>query len=517
MFNKKFWRPTLLFIVLIELISFATFLLPELRIISFTLIASAFLIASLIDLKYGILIILTELIIGSKGGYLFSLEMDGSSLSIRITFWLILLSVWFMKTFLPAVFKKQTKQLLIINNTWFKYFGILMVFILWGLLNGFLNHNSFSNIFFDFNGYLYFLLIFPLFSILINKNADAIKSISNKIIQVASMAILWISAKTLILLFLFSHKLDYINSYLYSWVRTSGVGEITQVQGGFYRIFFQSHIFVLAAFTVFLIIAISFINNQKYKIKELIKNKQFIFLFSFLVILSMTSLVSMSRSNWVGFIISLGLIFIYSAWRFKLKGVITFSVLSATLFALSFVLVVGLVKFPYPKAIGGFATGDLFAERASEIKNEAGISSRWNLLPELSKEIKSSPLLGQGFGSTVTYISNDPRVRNNNIDGVYTTFAFEWGWLDTWLKMGILGFLSYILFLFVLINKLIKKSIAKNYNNNIILIAIAIILIALSAINFFSPYLNHPLGIGLILYSAFLMESLPIKKEKSKK
>ncbi len=432
-------------------------------------------------------------------------------MSIRITFWLILLSAWFVKALLPALVRRNTKQLLVINNTWFKYFGVLMFFILWGLLNGFLNNNSFANIFFDFNGYLYFLLIFPLFSILIKKNAKQIKKLSSEIIQVASVAIFWISAKTLILLFLFSHKLDFINSYLYSWVRTSGVGEITQVQGGFYRIFFQSHIFILAAFTVFLIIAISFINNQKHKVKELIKNKQFIYLFSFLIILSMTSLVSMSRSNWVGFIISLGLIFVYSAWQFKLKGVVIFSVLSVTLFALSFILVVGLVKFPYPKAIGGFATGDLFAERASEIKNEAGVSSRWNLLPELSKEIKLSPLLGRGFGSTVTYISNDPRVRNNNIDGIYTTFAFEWGWLDTWLKMGILGFLAYVIFLFVLIKRLIKESIAKHYNKNI-LIALAIILISLSAINFFSPYLNHPLGIGLILYSIFLAESLFLQK-----
>lgn len=512
MFNKNFWRPTLLYIILIELISLAVFLLPEFRIFSFVIVASAFLIASLIDLRYGVLIVLAELIIGSKGGYLFSLEMDGRVLSIRITFWLILLSVWCLKVVLPALIQGKLKKFLVINNTWFKYFGILMFFVSWGLLNGFLNKNSFSNIFFDFNGYLYFLLIFPLFSLLVNKKKSDIKKISSEVIQVASVAVLWISAKTLILLFLFSHKLDYINSYLYSWVRTSGVGEITQVQGGFYRIFFQSHIFVLAAFTVFLIIAISFINKKEKKRKGLIKNKQFIYLFSFLTLLLTTTLVSMSRSNWVGFLISMGLISLYSIWKFKLKGLLSFLSLLFLLSVFSFILVIGLVKFPYPKAISGFQTGDLLTKRASAIKNEAGVSSRWNLLPKLSKEIKSSPLLGSGFGSTVTYISNDPRVRENNVDGIYTTFAFEWGWLDIWLKMGILGFLAYVLFIFVLIVAIIK-AIKKQHYYQDVFISMAIILVSLSVINFFSPYLNHPLGIGLILYLIFSVESLTATKK----
>ncbi len=512
MFNKNFWRPTLLYIILIELISLATFLLPELRIFSFVLIVSLFLIVSLIDLRYGILIVLSELIMGSKGGYLFSLEMDGKALSIRITFWLILIFVWIVKFFLPALIKKNLKQYLIVSNIWFKYFGILMLFILWGLINAFLNHNSFSNIFFDFNGYLYFLLIFPLFAIVVNKTSKQIKKISNEIIQVVLVSVAWISAKTLILLFLFSHQLNYINSYVYSWVRKSGVGEITQVQGGFYRIFFQSHIFILPVFVVSLLVAAAIIHKKEYKIKKIIKDKNFISLFLFLIVLSASSLVSMSRSNWVGFLLAIILIFVYSIWRFKSKGMASVFLLFVVVLVLSFIFVIGLVKFPYPKAIGGFQTGDLFSERASEIKNEAGVSSRWNLLPELVKEIKSSPLLGHGFGTTVTYISNDPRIRNNNPDGAYTTFAFEWGWLDAWLKMGFFGFLAYVIFLTAIVIKLIKKSIFSQYPNQDIFASLAIVLIALSAVNFFSPYLNHPLGIGLILYSLFFLESLNAKK-----
>ncbi len=513
MFNKEFWRPSLLYIILAELLSFGIFLIPELRIFGFILVSIIFLIVSLFDLRYGILIVLAELILGSKGGYLFSLEINDNLLSIRITFWIIILSVWFVKFFLPSLAKGTVKQYLIINKVWFKYFIVLMFFILWGLLNGFLNHNSFSNIFFDFNAYLYFLLILPLFSVLLNKDTNKIKQIFSEIIQVFSVSVFWLSIKTLILLFLFSHRLDFINSYLYSWIRSSGVGEITQIQGGFYRIFFQSHIFVLAALIAFFVFSISFVVKNKLRFNSAIKNKQFIYLFILLTLLSMTSLVSMSRSNWLGFVIAIFLVFIYSWWRFKSKGFISFMSLFLFVSAFSFISVISLVKFPYPKAIGGFDAGNLFTERAKEIKNEAGVSSRWNLLPKLSEEIKLAPLLGKGFGTTVTYISNDPRVRNNNIDGVYTTFAFEWGWLDIWLKLGLFGVLSYIVFLCIIIIEIFKIAVKnKNYNSEIF-ISFSIILFMLGVINFFSPYLNHPLGIGLILYSLFLFYLLDYQIE----
>ncbi len=222
----------------------------------------------------------------------------------------------------------------------------------------------------------------------------------------------------------------------------------------------------------------------------------------------MTTLVSMSRSNWVGFIVAIILLAIFSYAKYKYKGLINFSLLFVSLLLASFVLIVVLVKFPYPKAIGGFTTGDLLTERASEIKNEAGVSSRWNLLPELTKEIKSSLFLGKGFGSTVTYVSNDPRVRNNNKDGVYTTFAFEWGWLDVFLKLGFLGVLSYFLFLVIIIIKTSKDLLILKSKDRDVIIALLISIVSLSAINFFSPYLNHPLGIGMILFSIFIIDSL---------
>src|SRR3990172_9941899 len=77
----------------VELFSFFGFLYPQAGTILFFLIVFATLVASFWRLEYGLLIILAELFIGSKG-YLFSLDIDGSVVSIRIALFLIIMAVW---------------------------------------------------------------------------------------------------------------------------------------------------------------------------------------------------------------------------------------------------------------------------------------------------------------------------------------------------------------------------------------------------------------------------------------
>ena len=90
------------------------------------------------------------------------------------------------------------------------------------------------------------------------------------------------------------------------------------------------------------------------------------------------------------------------------------------------------------------------------------------------KEISQEPFFGQGYGATVTYLSQDPRVLENNPSGLYTTYAFEWGYLDIWLKLGIGGIIAYLLLLFFLIKESIILGLKKN---NPILLSIASILL----------------------------------------
>ncbi len=500
------FKNTFLLIFLTELLSLFAFLLPDFNSIAFLLILLLILILSIIKLDYGIYAALAELFIGSKG-YLFAFSFGNREISIRIGIWLVVLSVWLIGAVVKFIRNRNQKRehlfSFFVKQTFLPYFIILFLFIAWGLVNGFLSHNSFNNIFFDFNGWLYFAYIFPLYSIFKNNPGKQLKIIGNIFLS----ASLWLSIKTFILLFIFSHNSGALAETIYHWVRDTGVGEITYVQGGFYRVFFQSHIYILIAFFVILLFAL-----VTFK-KNTLLNKAFILNFILLIIFLTVNILSYSRSNWIGLVFGLLIFFFFIFKKYGLKKI--FDAILVLFFAavLSLGLLVCIVRFPFPSPTGGFSATSLLSKRATQISGEAGLSSRWSLYPELWQKISSSPALGHGFGTTLTYISSDPRVLEANPEGEYTTYAFEWGWLDIWLKLGIFGLAIYI----ALIIKIISIGLSESGENQILKNGLAIGLAAVAVVSFFSPYLNHPLGIGYVLLTAMALTSANSKTPPSTK
>jgi O-antigen ligase len=167
---------------------------------------------------------------------------------------------------------------------------------------------------------------------------------------------------------------------------------------------------------------------------------------------------------------------------------------------MAFFIIYFVSIIPYPSK--GEFNAD-FIERVSGNKDEPALASRWSLLPVLLKEIKKEPFLGQGYGATVTYFSQDPRILQNNPTGEYTTYAFEWGYLDLWLKIGLFGLLVYLVLIFSLIKRAL---ILGSQKNNFILLGLSTALVFLALTNFFTPYLNHPLGIGILIIGACLIQ-----------
>jgi O-antigen ligase len=85
-------------------------------------------------------------------------------------------------------------------------------------------------------------------------------------------------------------------------------------------------------------------------------------------------------------------------------------------------------------------------------------------------------------------------------DGQFTTYAFEWGYLDILLKIGLAGLVVYLL----LIVKIWRSGWSLGREGDFMPFGLLLGIAALLATNFFSPYLNHPLGIGyLLLCSTF--------------
>ena len=489
MSNNRIFKITFLLIITAELLSFLGYYWQIINFICFFIIALLALILSLRRPEYGLYILLTELFIGSFG-YLFYFENGGFKISSRIALWLIVMSVWLAKTALNYL---NTKKLNIIffRSAYFKYFIALFIFLAWGAVNGLLNSNTISNIFFDFNNWLYLLLIFPLYEIARDEN-------NLKIIkQIFLASISWLSFKTLILAYFFSHSFDFFNLDLYRWVRLSGAGEITQVVPGFSRIFMQSHIYVLIGFFIILFYLLKTIINASSAVKK------FPTFYLLLLTLSLSAIIiSFSRSFWLG--LAAGGIFVWlialGKLKIKLRQFLVFNSMIFLSILASLTLTLGLAFFPWPTTLGGFNATALLSDRATGLTGEAGASSRWQLLPPLWQEIKQAPIMGQGFGATVTYLTSDPRVLAASPSGVYTTYAFEWGWLDVWLKLGLLGLLAYL----ILFAKIIFTGLKIN---TALSLSLAGGLIILVAVNIFSPYVNHPLGIGYLLIAAAMVDS----------
>jgi len=495
LFDKKF-KLVFLLIFIFEILSFIAYFFPILNSIIFFIVALIAFLLTLKKLEYGLYILLAELFVGSFG-YLFYFSFPGVTLSLRIALWLIVMSVWLAKT-LIVWYKNKKLTVAFRRSAFFEFYLILFVFIFWGMINGLL-HNDLGYLLSDGQRWLYFALILPVYEVI--KDERFIKNILNIFLA----AITWLGLETITLLYLFSHNFNGLILTVYRWVRLTEVGEITQVRGGFFRIFLQSHIYVLIAFFVISLILTYLIKRQAGQ-SGLFKDKYFSLFLGSLSLTLTAVLISFSRSFWLG--LGGGLVSLWLIWliKFKLtwrKFIFMNSWLLLTAI-IGFLAIVLIVKFPLPEPIGGFDTASLFSDRATAISGEAGASSRWSLLPALWSKIGLSPVLGQGFGSTVTYVTNDPRIVESTANGLYTTYAFEWGWLDIWLKIGLIGLAAYLALLIRIII-LGLKFISEKLENTIIL-GFVLGLSVLTIVSFFSPYTNHPLGIGFIILASAILD-----------
>lgn len=473
----KYFKTSLLFISFALILSFFAYFFPLFNKVAFFVIVGLTLILTLEKLEYGLYILLAELFIGSKG-YLFYFESGGVSVSLRIALFLVIMAVWLYRRIQKRDFKFSLN----------KWYWILFVFIGWGFVWGLIRGNSFQNLFFDFNGWLYFALIFPLVDVV--KSREQIENV----LQIFTAAITIIIIKTFFLLYIFSHGLEVAMYPLYHWLRQFLIGEITLMSSGFYRIFFQSQIYVLIGLFIFIALLIW----------EKNKNKKIITRYALLVTGCLSNiLISFSRSFWAGLAFGLlALLVFLIIYKFPFGKIIRIGLCGLAILIVSLAAVLVTVKFPYPTP-GKISWGSMLEERLTDL-SEAAVRSRWDLLPPLGRAIVKHPVIGSGFGATVTYKSSDPRAVQLNPGGIFTTYAFEWGYLDIMLKIGLAGLVVYLL----LIAKIWRLGWSLGHSGGWLPLGLLLGLAALLATNFFSPYLNHPLGIGYIMLCGVIFDKI---------
>jgi len=471
-------------IIIIECLSLLGHVYGFLNTAIFLLLVIGTFILSLRKLEYGFWIAATELFIGSFG-YLFFYDLGNFRISVRLG---IFTAVW-LAWLIQAI---RQKQFAFWSSPYRTFFGIFILTVCLGIIIAFLNGVPIKNIFFDSNAYLYFGFLFVALHV-INSWSRVVT-----LGQILVASVFSTTLKTISLLFFFSHATDpWIIRTIYTWVRDTRVGEIAQVTGMYYRIFFQSHIwslFVLVGCVIWLMLT-----NKKDEISKIRRWVWFLTLCT-----SLTLLISFSRSIWLSLAMTFLLIFCYV----KVKQKITWRQFGVTIsgLAISALLAVGLISLIVSVRLpGGTGSGvsavSLISERLTTT-DEAAIGSRYELLKPLIRKYMEKPVFGSGFGTTVSYRTLDPRTKTAN-GGMYTTYAFEWGFLDILVKTGLIGLVAY-LFLIWKIFKTGNSSLSKISDTSYRLTVISILfcIISLLIVHMTTPYLNHPLGIFLLICAA---------------
>lgn len=487
---------TVVSIAIIEVLSFGVFVFPSARNIIFVLIAAFAILLSLFAPRLLVYILWAELLIGSKG-YLFSTIINGQSISLRLVLFGLMMALFLVDIL-------RYKKTLHLPPKMFPLVCVFALILLLASVNGLRHGYALTDVFLDMNGYLYLGLLFPF--LLYLHTPQHFRELLGVTIGAGIMVFL----KSAFLLLVFSHKILPWMSYLYPWVRKTGVGEITllpDISDSFYRIFFQSHFFIPAFLILLVSVVYFFLHSSTKPLGELLKRRQTWMVFLACVISVSLVLLSYSRSFWLALAFTLlcfavTLFFLHRRLRPLALSLLTFIFASG----LGLLLLVGIINVPLGgftgAGIGGYA---LLEERTT--KSDAASGSRFNLLPPLMDKVWEQPLIGSGFGTPVTYKTLDARALATNPDGNFTTYSFEWAYLDMITEMGLIG-LSVILALFVIVLKTLWQRFRAVPEDRVfsraLLMGSFFSLLFLLATHATTPYISHPLGLGLFIVATLI-------------
>ena len=343
-----------------------------------------------------------------------------------------------------------------------------------GVMRGLSQGAGLGDIFADANGYA-FLLMIP-----IGLDLFADRSSFAWLMRVLAGALAWLAAKSLLLLYLFSHDFGPFLSDVFAWQRTYRLSEITRLSAGAVRVFAASDLFLIPAVFLGVFLAWQF-------------RRRTVLWWS--ALMAAAFLLSLSRSFWLGAALSAAFMLpIFVRLEIvPLRGLGRLLGTALAALALGGLVLAALVLFPAPKRLQDAAAWGVYGGRVLDA-SDASVSSRWNMLPPLSQAIAASPVLGQGFGAVITYQSDDPRMHDLYPGGRVTTGAIEWQYLEIWLKMGLFGLLA-VVWLWWRIGLFFWKTIETARDADRLLASgLMLSFLAFVAANIFTPYVNHPLG-----------------------
>jgi len=489
------------------LLSFFGYIHPAVNQILWISLTLLILAGSFIRLEVAILAILSELVIGGHG-YLFSITIAGFPVSFRIA----LFGVGIIALVYHLI---RTKRFPRIARTPYAIpFLFVSGFIVYGMIQG-MRFNDPLLTFFDSNAYISILYLVLFIEALPTKITfaragnviisfsvglalttitllgiyavfhydDSLKgavsvnqSIQNELSQSASTSQGVIAQRMGPTAEQF--KLDpsvttKTKPASYRWLRDTGLAEISYISGHFFRVFFPSHIFT--TFALFLLLILLWKKRPK---------REQITIIASLFLVSAALWISYSRSLWLG--IGLTIIpfaFVWFKQSLHRQRAILFLV----------VLAIALTGIFFASN-----SGSIISQRIESIihpTTEVASTHRIELGKALLDHIRDYPLWGRGFGTLVSFLT----VRPNGEIITAAFYIYEWAYLDIAVKMGLLGLAA---FLFLLLYTCIRLLWQYKKTGEDLFFGVALGFLACLIANVTTPIFTHPLGFGLLAFSA---------------
>lgn len=470
-FYNRIFKITFVIIILAELLSFWAHELTIVNTIFFFIIIAGTFIISLWKIEYGFWIAATELFMGSFG-YAFYYQISSFKFSVRLGIFLVLMLAWLIDAI-------RTRRFSFWNSKLKWPFILLLLAVIWGVILGILHHHPVKDVFLDANAYLFFGLIFVAFSVI-----NSWEKI-HKIMSILFASVAAITLKTLFLLFYFSHISDQgLFRQMYTWIRDDRFGEISLITQNYYRIFLQSQIWSLLVLVICFCLLMVNIKNDLDK-----RSRKFLWIMG--ILSSLNVIISFSRSFWLALALVSISIYLYLGLAKK----ITWKKIGQSILSIIGIAIIDLIIIT---VIVNISAISLVGWRATNL-DESAVSSRMRLLKPLTQEFLKNPIIGSGFATTVTYETQDLRTKKLN-GGLYTTYSFEWGYLDIAVKIGLIGLIIYGFFLWKIYHQgiLASRYIGNKLEKSLIL-SWQFAFFALLFTHLTTPYINHPLGIFYII------------------
>lgn len=394
-------------------------------------------------------IVASEIILGGAGGYL---KIAG--ISLRTCLLIFSLLIYFYHKIL-----KEKKQFFFEFKTEHYLITTLIVAALLSAANGLYNNHTHSAVISDLIPYFFFLYLFPLAELW---KSDTFRDLGKKAILAG------IFGNSIIILFTqigLSSGIFVLQDQYYHWYRDVALGKITDLDLNFYRLVLNEHLLLIP-------LTLYFVANT---IKNKTSKLNIVPLLCLLFILAN----NLTRIYIVGFGAGILILFSVKNWKRWLSVSIACSVAFLLIFVVSHTI-----------ASRGQSYGlEIFGLRLQSIASpqiEDSSLSRLLLLPKIIEKIKLHPFLGEGLGNTVTVYS--PIFKDN-----VTTPNFDWGYLEIWAEMGLVGLMIWISLIIYITRTIIKNQhqFKKQYSFSILL--------SFLIINITSPALFHVFGSLLII------------------